>query len=65
MHTLSISQLFDDVNDNTLVDWDGIAKLNDLMDQHYELRSIAKEKSGLILQVVTFKARPSATGRSY
>jgi hypothetical protein len=65
MHTLSISQLFDDVDDNTLVDWDGIAKLNDLMDQHYELRNIAEEKNGLILQVVTLKARPSATGRSY
>ena len=65
MHTLSISQLFDDVDDNTLVDWDGIAKLSYLMDQHYELRSIAKEKNGLILQVVTSKARPSATGRSY
>jgi len=61
MHSLSISQLFDDVNDNTLVDWDGIAKLNDLMDQHNELRSIAKEKIGLIRQVVTLKARPSAT----
>jgi len=61
MHTLSISQLFDDVNDNTLVDWDGIAKLNDLMDRHNELRRITKEKIGQILQVVTLKARPSAT----
>jgi mRNA deadenylase 3'-5' endonuclease subunit Ccr4 len=61
MQTLSISQLFDADNDNTLVHWDGIAKLNALMDQHDELRSITKEKIGQILQVVMLKARPSST----